>query len=94
MSETILKLSNAEINRVKEMRLAMSQDQVFGLIDRLFELMVNTVEVQISNPEERVKVLKVLDGGIRDIIGTNPQQVLLQAGNEDREGDGDALDVD
>jgi len=94
MSETILKLSNAEINRVKEMRLAMSQDQVFGLIDRLFELMVNTVEVQISNPEERVKVLKVLDGGIRDIIGTNPQQVLLQAGNEDREGDGDALNVD
>ena len=91
---TIKDLSNAEINRQKEMRLSLTQDQVFSLLDRMLNLIVDTISTQVEDKDLAVKLLQIIRGGVNGIIGSGPQSLLIEAGRGDREADGDAIVLD
>lgn len=84
-NSTVFKdVTNAEINRVKEMRLALNSEQVFSLIERLADLMVKAVTEQVDLPQPtQQKLLSIISGGVHDIIGTG-SRTLLESSNDSK----------
>jgi len=82
-NNTVFKdVTNAEINRVKEMRLALNSEQVFSLIERLADLFVKAVTEQVDLPKDtQQKLLSIISGGVHDIMGTGSRSLLESSGN-------------
>jgi hypothetical protein len=69
-------LTKAEIDRSKEMRLFLNQEQVLGIIDRLCSLITDTVLKQVSSPIEQNSVLRIITGGVHDIVGSGGRALI------------------
>jgi hypothetical protein len=91
-NSTVFKdVTNAEINRVKEMRLAMNQDQVFSLIERLGDLVVKAVTEGVDIPREtQQRILQIVTGGIHDLVGTGSRTLLESSNNGNRKNNGNS----
>lgn len=83
-TKAISQFSKVEIDRVKEMRLSLTSEQVFGIIDQLASAFMDAVENEIVDPTIKRRVLGRAAGGITRIVGAGSNALLNQAepGNE------------
>jgi hypothetical protein len=81
-ADTIKNLTNAEVNRAKEMRLTLTSEQVLGMIDRLLNVVVDAIEKNIIDPKVQGPLISTIVGGARGIIGTSDQSLFGQPTGE------------
>jgi hypothetical protein len=93
-TQTIKDLTNAEINRVKEMRLALTSEQVLSIIDRLLNLVTDTIENNVHDTALQTLLFGIILGGTRELIGSGSNALLDGTAIEAGDDSGDALELD
>lgn len=81
-AETIKNLTNAEINRAKEMRLTLTSEQVLGMIDRLLNVVTAAIEANVHDTAVQGKLMRTIVGETRGLIGTGAPTLLQPVGDE------------
>lgn len=75
-AETIKDLSNAEMNRRKEMRLYLTNEQVMTKMNEFMEKMMNAVEKTVDDPQIIDGVYTQVMGVYRESVGTPGHSIL------------------
>lgn len=83
-ANAIKDLSNAEVNRAKEMRLTLTGDQVLSMIDRLLNVVTDAIEGNVQDPVIQGRVIRTIVGGSRELIGSGAGALLQSIGNQSR----------
>lgn len=83
-TDSIKNLSKTEIDRVKEMRLSISQDQMMRIIDSLSNGFLRAVETADIEPSAKKMILKQAVTHTQSVLGTPGSDLmqLLEGGSE------------
>lgn len=68
--DTIKNLTKSQIDLQKEMRLTMTADQVFGLIDEVFKLVSGAVHNYVEDPQTASKIFSAILGDLHGLVNT------------------------
>jgi len=61
-AESIKNLTNAEINRAKEMRLTLTSEQVLSMIDRLLNVVTTAIEANVHDMVVQGRLMRTIVG--------------------------------
>lgn len=93
-AESIKNLTNAEINRAKEMRLTLTSEQVLSMIDRLLNVVTTAIEANVHDMVVQGRLMRTIVGETRGLIGTGAQSLLLSVGDKASAHRGDTERLD
>lgn len=87
-------LTNAEMNRQKEMRLTLTAEQVIAKFEQFTNLVMEALEKNVKDARVIEGVYSYILRASRDTFGTAGLQVLAQTAGEDGENTGNAERLD